>query len=117
MTSRLRNPIRHDLTGGLTGESTAGQVAADATQDIAGQTRQVLAAMDRFLAEGGSDKSGFLMAQIFLADMKDFDGMNAVWDGWVSHDSKPSRATVNAQLAKPEWRLEIVVSTAAKRTE
>ena len=90
----------------------AGQVADDATQDIRGQTRQVLTAIDRLLAESGSDKSRILMAQIFLADLADFDGMNAVWDAWVSPDGKPSRATVEAQLARPGWRIEIVVNAA-----
>ena len=90
----------------------AGQVADDATQNIAGQTRQVLAAVDRLLAEAGSDKARILMAQIFLADMADFAGMNAVWDAWVSADSRPCRATVEAQLARPGWRIEVVVTAA-----
>jgi enamine deaminase RidA (YjgF/YER057c/UK114 family) len=90
----------------------AGQVAEVATEDIRGQTRQVLAAVDKLLAEAGSDKSRILMAQIFLADMADFAGMNAVWDAWVSADSKPCRATVEAQLARPGWRIEIVVTAA-----
>lgn len=90
----------------------AGQVADDASQDIGGQTRQVLAAIDRLLGEAGSDKTRILMAQIFLADLADFDGMNEVWDGWVPADSKPCRATVQSRLARPEWRIEIVVTAA-----
>lgn len=90
----------------------AGQVADDAGQDIGGQTRQVLAAIDRLLAEAGSDKSRILMAQIFIADLADFDGMNSVWDDWVPAGSPPSRATVEAQLARPGWRIEIVVTAA-----
>lgn len=90
----------------------AGQVAADASQDISGQTRQVLAAIDALLARAGSDKSRILMAQIFLPDLADFPAMNAVWEGWVAHGHAPPRATVQAQLAKPEWRLEIVVTAA-----
>jgi enamine deaminase RidA (YjgF/YER057c/UK114 family) len=90
----------------------AGQVAADGSQDIAGQTRQVLAAIDALLARAGSDKSRILMAQIYLADLGDFAGMNGVWEGWVAHGHAPPRATVQAQLAKPEWRVEIVVTAA-----
>jgi enamine deaminase RidA (YjgF/YER057c/UK114 family) len=90
----------------------AGQVAADGSLDIAGQTRQVLAAIDALLARAGSDKSRILMAQIFLADLGDFAGMNGVWEGWVAHSHAPPRATVQAQLAKPEWRVEIVVTAA-----
>jgi enamine deaminase RidA (YjgF/YER057c/UK114 family) len=90
----------------------AGQVADDATQDIQGQTRQVLAAVDALLARAGSDKSRILMAQIFLVDLADFDGMNAVWDAWVSAGHTPPRATVQAQLAKPGWKIEMVVTAA-----
>lgn len=90
----------------------AGQVAADGSQDIGGQTRQVLGAIDALLARAGSDKSRILMAQIFLADLADFPGMNAVWDAWVAPGQAPPRATVQAKLAKPEWRVEIVVTAA-----
>ena len=89
-----------------------GQVADDATQDISGQTAQVLAAIDRLLADAGSDKKKILMAQIFLADMADYAGMNATWDAWVAPGALPSRATVQACLAKPEWRVEVVVTAA-----
>jgi enamine deaminase RidA (YjgF/YER057c/UK114 family) len=90
----------------------AGQVAADASQDVAGQTRQVLAAVDALLARAGTDKSRILMCQIFIADMAEFPAMNAVWDAWVSPGHAPPRATVQAALAKPEWRVEIVVTAA-----
>ena len=91
----------------------AGQVADDATQDIQGQTRQVLAAVEALLVRAGSDKSRILMAQIFLVDMADFDGMNVVWDAWVPAGHTPPRATVQAQLAKPGWKIEMVVTAAA----
>ena len=90
----------------------AGQVPDDATQDIRGQTAQVLAMVDRLLAEAGSDRARILMAQIFLADMADFDGMNSVWDDWVAPGDAPPRATVQARLGKPEWKIEIVVTAA-----
>jgi enamine deaminase RidA (YjgF/YER057c/UK114 family) len=92
----------------------AGQVADDATQDITGQTRQVLAAIDRLLKEAGTDKSQLLAANIFLADMADFAAMNAVWDAWVADAGKPARATVEAALAGPEWKVEIVVTAALR---
>jgi enamine deaminase RidA (YjgF/YER057c/UK114 family) len=90
----------------------AGQVPADATQDAQGQTAQVLAAIDALLARAGTDKSRILMAQIFLADLADFPGMNAAWDAWVAAGNAPPRATVEARLAKPEWKVEIVVKAA-----
>jgi enamine deaminase RidA (YjgF/YER057c/UK114 family) len=90
----------------------AGQVAADGSQDIGGQTRQVLAAIDALLGRAGSDKSKILRAQIFLADLADFAGMNSVWESWVVPGHTPARATVQAALAKPEWKVEIVVTAA-----
>lgn len=92
----------------------AGQVAEDGTQDIEGQTREVLGHVDRLLAEAGSDKSRILMCQIFLVDEKYFAGMNAVWDEWVAEGHAPPRATVIANLARPQWLLEMVVTAAQK---
>lgn len=90
----------------------AGQVAADETQDIAGQTRQVLAAVDALLARAGTDKSKLLMVQIFIKDLADFTAMNEVWEAWLPAGCAPPRATVQAHLAKPAWRVEMVVTAA-----
>lgn len=90
----------------------AGQVADDASVDIETQTRQVLAAIDALLAAAGSDKTRILRAQIYLADIGDFAGMNRAWDAWVVPGNAPSRATVEARLAKSEWKVEIVVTAA-----
>lgn len=92
----------------------AGQIAEDLSRDIGGQTREVLGHIDCLLAEAGSDKSRILMCQIFLSDLKNFDGMNAVWNEWVAEGNSPPRATVEAKLAKPEWLVEMVVTAAQK---
>ena len=90
----------------------AGQVAADGSQDIGGQTKQVLDAIDALLKQAGTDKTKILRAQIFLANIAEFPVMNAVWDKWVVAGHTPPRATVQAALAKPEWKVEIVVTAA-----
>jgi enamine deaminase RidA (YjgF/YER057c/UK114 family) len=90
----------------------AGQVPDDTSEGIEGQTRQVLGMIDRLLARVGSDKRHLLMVQIFLVDLADFDGMNAAWDAWVPAGHAPPRATVQARLARPEWKLEIVATAA-----
>ena len=90
----------------------AGQVAGDGTQDIRGQTAQVLAAIDKLLAEAGTDKAHILRCQIFIQDLADFSAMNEVWEDWVAPGDAPPRATVQATLAKPEWRVEMVVTAA-----
>ena len=88
----------------------AGQVPElDPDADIEGQTREVLGHVDRLLAECGSDRRHLLSVQIFLADIGDIARMNAVWDAWVVSGHTPPRATVQARLADPRWRIEIVV--------
>lgn len=90
----------------------AGQIAEDATADIVGQTEQVLAEIDKLLRQAVSDKSNILRAEIFLADMADFGGMNEAWEKWVPQGATPARATVQAQLANPQWKVEIVITAA-----
>jgi enamine deaminase RidA (YjgF/YER057c/UK114 family) len=92
----------------------AGQIAEQTGADIGGQTHEVLGHVDRLLAEAGSDKSCILMCQIYLADMADFPGMNAVWDEWVAPGHTPPRATVEAKLANPACLVEIVVTAALR---
>jgi enamine deaminase RidA (YjgF/YER057c/UK114 family) len=85
----------------------AGQVADNTSADVTGQTAQVLAKIDAVLAKAGSSKSKLLSATIYLKDMADFAAMNQVWDAWVAADGKPARATVQAALATPDYRVEI----------
>lgn len=92
----------------------AGQVADDTTLDMAGQTREVLAHVDRLLHEAGSDRSRILMCQIYLPDLANFAAMNAVWNAWVTPGQTPPRATVQAALANPAWLIEVVVTAAQK---
>jgi enamine deaminase RidA (YjgF/YER057c/UK114 family) len=86
----------------------AGEVPDDTSLDITGQTAQVLAKIDKALTEVGSDKSKLLSAQIFLPDMKDFAGMNAAWEKWVVAGQTPARATIEAKLANPGYKVEIM---------
>ena len=90
----------------------AGQVPEDASADIVGQTAQVLHAIDELLKLAATDKTHILRAEIFLADMADFAGMNEAWDRWVPQDATPARATVQAKLANADWKIEIVITAA-----
>jgi enamine deaminase RidA (YjgF/YER057c/UK114 family) len=90
----------------------AGQIAADTSQDIVGQTREVLGHVDRLLAEAGSDKSRIISTQIYITDMANFPAMNTVWEAWVVPGQTPPRATVEAKLADPAGLVEIVVVAA-----
>ena len=92
----------------------AGQIAEDTAQGIEGQMREVLGHVDRLLGEAGSDKSCILMCQIFIADMANFAGMNAVWDEWVPQGHTPPRATVEAKLANPACLVEVCITAALR---
>ena len=92
----------------------AGQVAAGARgKSVADQTRDILATIDTLLREAKTDKSRLLSATIWLTDMTTFAAMNGVWDTWVVPGATPVRATVvSAQLAAPEYAIEIAVIAA-----
>ncbi|MCJ8141418.1 RidA family protein [Ancylobacter sp. A5.8] len=86
----------------------AGQVALG--DGVAAQTQAVLDQIDALLTQAGTDKSKILTATIYLADISTFGEMNAVWDNWVSAGNPPARATVEAKLATPDYKVEIVVT-------
>lgn len=90
----------------------AGMVPECEATDIASQTADVLAQIDRTLAACGSNKTRLLRVQIFLADIRDIAAMNSVWDTWVAPGHAPPRATVQSVLADPAWRIEVVVTAA-----
>ncbi|SDU95236.1 RidA family protein [Pseudomonas mucidolens] len=92
----------------------AGQIPSDMSADVHGQTTQVLNAIDALLVRVGTDKTHILRAEIFLADISDFAQMNAAWDEWVPAGHAPPRATVEARLAMPEIKVEIVVTAAVR---
>ncbi|SOC45454.1 enamine deaminase RidA (YjgF/YER057c/UK114 family) [Rhizobium subbaraonis] len=104
--ARMSGAVVHNGTIYLAGQ--VGEPGADVTT----QTKQVLAEIDRLLALAGSDKTRILSAQIWLADMADFQKMNAVWDAWVPQGNAPARATGESKLAGPEYLVEIIVTAA-----
>ena len=89
----------------------AGQVGTPG-DSVADQTRTCLAEVDRLLALAGTDKTRIVSTQIWLADMADFAEMNAVWDEWVPAGHCPARATGEARLAAPGYRVEVIVTAA-----
>ena len=105
-TRRFSDSVVHNGTVYLV------EVPTNLDADITGQTENLLASIERLLAQAGSDKSCLLMATIYLADMADYGAMNAVWDAWLPEGSAPARACVQARLANPEFRVEIVLTAA-----
>lgn len=88
------------------------EVPASLEADVVTQTREVLTGLEHQLTIAGSDTSRLLMATIYLRDMDDYDAMNEVWDAWMPEGTAPSRACVQAKLAKPGFRVEIALTAA-----
>jgi enamine deaminase RidA (YjgF/YER057c/UK114 family) len=106
-TPRYSEVVVHQGTAYL-----SGQVPEDASADIRGQMRQVLRCIDTLLESVGSDKSRLLSAQVFLRDLTDYSAMNELWDAWLPPGCAPARACIQAPLADPAWRVEILVTAA-----
>jgi reactive intermediate/imine deaminase len=91
---------------------TAGQVAWDERAELVGlgdptaQTRQVLANVESILREGGATRADVLKCNVYLADIRHFQAMNAVFAEFFG-DDPPARTTVQAALAEPEMLVEI----------
>ena len=91
----------------------AGIVAqANKGKSVTDQTREILTTIDNYLAKAGSNKTKLLRANIWITDMANFAEMNAVWDAWVAPGQTPVRACVEAKLATPDYKVEIMVVAA-----
>ncbi|MEO8485766.1 MAG: RidA family protein [Betaproteobacteria bacterium] len=90
----------------------SGQVPDTLHAPVEIQTREILAKIDRLLHEAGTDKSKLLTASVWLADITTFDEMNRPWEAWLAPGAAPARATVEARIANPGYRVEIACSAA-----
>ena len=102
---RMSKIVKHNGVAWLCGQVGDGP-------DVAAQTRDCLARVDALLAEAGASRETMLQAIIWRADMSDFAEMNAVWDAWVPEGCAPARACGEAKLARPELKVEIIVTAA-----
>ncbi len=105
VAARMSKAVVHGDTvylAGIVAENPKGKSTGD-------QTKSILSQIDAFLAKAGADKSKLLSANIWITDMANFAEMNAAWDAWVSPGNTPARATVEARLASPDYKVEIMV--------
>ena len=91
---------------GIVSEKNAGTIA-DETQDI-------LDTIDGLLERAGSSRSHIVSALFWLSDLRFYDEMNAAWDRWLPPGCAPARACTQANLARPDCRVEIMVTAVAK---
>jgi enamine deaminase RidA (YjgF/YER057c/UK114 family) len=88
---------------------TSGLVANDGVgPSVYLQTKDILRQVDALLQQNGTDKTRILKANIWLAVIRSFDEMNRAWDEWVIPGQTPVRATVEAKLADPIYKVEIM---------
>lgn len=104
-SERMSKIVKHNGVAYLCGQVGAGVTVAE-------QTRDCLSRVDALLEKAGSSRKDMLQAIIWLSDMADFKEMNAVWDAWVPEGHAPARACGEAKLARPELKVEIIVTTA-----
>jgi enamine deaminase RidA (YjgF/YER057c/UK114 family) len=102
---RMSQAVVHGNTVYLAGQVGEGE-------GVEAQTKDILASIDKLLAQVGSDKTKILQAIIWLADMSDFGAMNKAWEAWVPQGHTPARATGEAKLAAPQYKVEIIVTAA-----
>ena len=103
--TRMSKIVKHNGTVYLCGQVGAGDTVTEQTQDC-------LARVDALLKQAGSSREQILHAIIWVADMADFAEMNAVWDAWVPEGHAPARACGEAKLARPELKVEVIVTAA-----
>lgn len=105
-SARMSKIVKHNGVAYLCGQVG---IAGDSVAD---QTRECLSRVEKLLEEAGSSKTQMLQAIVWLADMADFAEMNEVWDAWVPEGYAPARACGEAKLARPELKVEIIVTAA-----
>lgn len=108
--ARMSRIVRHGDLVYLCGQTASG--GANASADITAQTHETLSRVDALLTEAGSDRKRILSATIYLRDMSDFAGMNAVWESWITPGTAPARTTVEARLASENLLFEVTIIAA-----
>jgi len=103
--TRMSKIVKHNGVAYLCGQVGEGETVAE-------QTRDCLSRVDALLDKAGSSRGQILQAIIWLADMKGFAEMNAVWDAWVPEGEAPARACGEAKLARDVLKVEIIVTAA-----
>ena len=76
--------------------------------DVSAQTDQVMRNIGALLKAGGTDFAHVVRTTVFLADMGEFNAMNAVYARYVV-DPPPARSTVQVARLPRDARVEIDV--------
>lgn len=85
----------------------------DTSDDVALQSRQILARVEERLAEVGSTKADLLFVTIILSNKHYLATFNQIWDEWVNEITPPSRACFFAELTNPDMKVEFIIQARA----
>ena len=105
-TARYSDVVVHQ------GVAYLAEVPPNPEAPVAEQAAALLDRIDLLLQQAGSTREALLMVNIYLADMADYDAFNRCWDAWVPAGHAPARACIEARLANPAYRVEIVATAA-----
>lgn len=92
---------------------TAGQIPIDPKTNelvsggISEQTRRVLTNLKAVLEESGSSLDSIIKATVFLKNMNDFAGMNAVYGEFIKTETAPARSTIEVARIPKDSLVEI----------
>lgn len=86
----------------------SGLTADDRSQDLGGQTRQVLHKLDALLDELGSDRSKVVSATAYITQMESKDLMNDAWLEFFAAEDLPARATLGVASLGEGILVEVV---------
>jgi 2-iminobutanoate/2-iminopropanoate deaminase len=92
------------VSGQISIDPSTGNVIDDKT--IQGQTRRVLQNLIAIVEAAGGSAQNIVKTTVFLRDMSDFAGMNAVYSTFFTA-SPPARATVEAARLPRDVSIEI----------
>jgi 2-iminobutanoate/2-iminopropanoate deaminase len=92
---------------------TAGQIPIDpktgnmVSGAIAEQTKMVLINLKAIVEGCGSSMDKLIKCTVFLKDMNDFAGMNAVYGEFIKPESAPARSTIQVARLPKDALVEI----------
>lgn len=107
---RMSKIVIHGSVAYLCGQVGKGLPGESVTE----QTQEAIRRVEALLEEAGSDRLHLLQVIVWVADMSDFKEMNQVYDAWIPEGYAPVRACGEAKLARPELKVELIVTAALK---
>jgi 2-iminobutanoate/2-iminopropanoate deaminase len=104
-SATLTPGIRDGNTLYVSGQTGVSRAAPDST--IQGQTKKALENIQKVVEAAGSTMSNVVKCTVFLADIKDFSGMNSAYTQMFVKEPPARSTVVVAALVSPAAKVEI----------